>query len=140
MPDGLVISSDMQKGLQNAIENVYPLAEHRECMRHLFSNFKSHYHGDLFKFGLWGAARMYSLTHFAAVMKEIEVECSAFIQYLNKEHNKLWSRSKFGTIAKCDNLTNNIAETFNNWIFQERDKPIVELIDSIGQKIMVRFE
>ena len=140
MPNGLVISSDMQKGLQNAIEKVYPLAQHRECMRHLFSNFKKHYHGDIFKFGLWGAARTYSLTRFTAFINEIEAECPAAIQYLRKEHNKLWSRSKFGTISKCDNLTNNIAETFNNWIIEERSKPVVELIDSIRQKIMINFE
>jgi len=140
MPYGLVISSDIQKGLQNAIEKVYPLAEHRECMRHLFSNFKKKFQGDIFKFGLWGAARTYSVTRFDTFINEIEKYCPTAIQYLNKEHNKLWSRSKFGTIAKCDNLTNNIAETFNNWISEERNKPIVDLIDSIRQKIMVRFE
>nr|GFB95785.1 hypothetical protein CTI12_AA051450 [Tanacetum cinerariifolium] len=32
-PNGLVISSDMQKGLEAAITQVYPNAEHRECMR-----------------------------------------------------------------------------------------------------------
>nr|GEX78420.1 transposase, MuDR, MULE transposase domain protein [Tanacetum cinerariifolium] len=39
-PDGLVISSDMQKGLEVAIMQVYPNVEHRECMRHLYSNYK----------------------------------------------------------------------------------------------------
>lgn len=39
-PDGLVLSSDMQKGLQAAIMHVYPNVEHRECIRHLYSNFK----------------------------------------------------------------------------------------------------
>ena len=139
MPEGLVISSDMQKGLQNAIENVYPLAEHRECMRHLFSNFKKKFRGDLFKFGLWGAARTYSQSHFDALIAEIEANCPAAMEFLNKEHTKLWSRSKFGTIAKCDYLTNNIAEVFNSWISEERHKPIIDLIDAIRQRIMVRF-
>jgi hypothetical protein len=55
----------------------------------------------------------------------------------------LWSRSKFGTIAKYNNPTNNIAETFNNWTSEERNKPIMDLIDSFQQKIikiMVSFE
>ncbi|PWA64461.1 hypothetical protein CTI12_AA342820 [Artemisia annua] len=39
-PYGLVISSDMQKGLEGAIMQVYPSVEHRECIRHLYSNFK----------------------------------------------------------------------------------------------------
>jgi hypothetical protein len=31
--------------LQNALAKVYPLAEYKEYMRHLFSNFKKHYQG-----------------------------------------------------------------------------------------------
>ncbi|MFS7904830.1 putative transposase, MuDR, plant, MULE transposase domain-containing protein [Helianthus anomalus] len=39
-PDGLVFSSDMQKGLDVAITQIYSNVEHRECIRHLYSNFK----------------------------------------------------------------------------------------------------
>jgi hypothetical protein len=85
-------------------------------MRHLFNNFEKHYHGDLFRFGLWGAARTYSLTRFEALIDEMKKACPAAIQYLNTEHNKLWSRNQFGIVSKCDYVTNNIAETFNSWI------------------------
>jgi hypothetical protein len=61
-----------------------------------------------------GATKTYSVTRFDTFINEIEKYYPTAIQYLNKEHNKLWSRSKFETIAKCDNLTNSIAETFNN--------------------------
>jgi hypothetical protein len=74
-------------------------------MRHLFSNFKKKFQGDIFKFGLWGTARTYYVTHFDTFINEIEKDYPTAIQYLNKEHDKLWSRSKFGTITKCDNLT-----------------------------------
>ncbi|XP_035845425.1 uncharacterized protein LOC110893254 [Helianthus annuus] len=56
-PNGLVISSDMQKGLDIAITQVYPNVEHRECIRHLFSNFKKRFRGDLFTRNLWRAAK-----------------------------------------------------------------------------------
>nr|KAJ0208063.1 hypothetical protein LSAT_V11C500234360 [Lactuca sativa] len=39
-------SSDMQKGLEVAITQVYPNVEHRECIRHLYSNFKKHFRCD----------------------------------------------------------------------------------------------
>ncbi|GJS02479.1 transposase, MuDR, MULE transposase domain protein [Tanacetum coccineum] len=58
-PNGLVISSDMQKGLGAAITQVYPDVEHRECMRHMYSNFKKQFRGDFFKFNIWGAANTY---------------------------------------------------------------------------------
>ena len=37
-PDGLVIHTDACKGLEIAVEKVFPQVEHRECMRHLAGN------------------------------------------------------------------------------------------------------
>ena len=36
----LAISSDACKGLENAVRNEFPWAEHRECFRHLMDNFQ----------------------------------------------------------------------------------------------------
>ncbi|GJT72319.1 uncharacterized protein Tco_1031605, partial [Tanacetum coccineum] len=60
-PHGLVISSDMKKGLEVAITQVYPDAEHRECLWHLYSNFKKQFRGDFYNEKLWGAAKTYSV-------------------------------------------------------------------------------
>jgi len=43
-PNGLVIHTDACKGLEIAVDQVFPGLEHRECMRHLVANF-----GKLFK-------------------------------------------------------------------------------------------
>ena len=43
-PDGLVIHTDACKGLEIAVEKVFPQVEHRECMRHrslAFPNLRS---------------------------------------------------------------------------------------------------
>ena len=37
-PNGLVIHTDACKGLEVAVDNVFPGVEHRECMRHLAAN------------------------------------------------------------------------------------------------------
>ena len=59
--------------------------------------------------------------------------------WLLKNHKQLWARSQFSTTSKCDYVTNNIAETFNNWIRELKSLPIVELMDKIRQLIMERF-
>jgi hypothetical protein len=69
----------------------------------------------------------------------MEQICPAAKKYLHDEHTKLWSRSQFKVTTKCDYITNNISETFNSWIFEERHKLILNLLDSIRKKIMVRF-
>ena len=38
------------------VGEVFPGAEHRECMHHLVSNFKKRYHGKVLDDHLWAAA------------------------------------------------------------------------------------
>ena len=139
-PEGLVISSDMQKGLASAIMQIYPTVEHRECIRHLYSNFKKTYRGDFFKSNLWGAAKTYSIIQHDRFLKEIANKSEDAIKYLALNHNKIWSRSKFGTISKCDYMTNNISEAFNSWIGACRYKPVLDLLDDIREKILKRLD
>nr|XP_043623589.1 uncharacterized protein LOC122595313 [Erigeron canadensis] len=139
-PNGLVISSDMQKGLEVAITQVYPNIEHRECIRHLYSNLKRHFHDDFFYFKLWGAAIAYCVNDHDRLLDEIDVVRKEAITYLNDNHNKIWSRCKFGTTSKCDYITNNISESFNSWVGDLRYRPVLDLLDAIREKLMKRFD
>lgn len=47
-PPGLVISSDACKGLETAIDLVFPNCENRECVRHLYANFMKKFHGKVY--------------------------------------------------------------------------------------------
>jgi len=46
-------------------------------------------------------------------------------------------RSAFNPAIKCDYVTNNIAEVFNNWIKDIKDLPVCELANKVRQKIMM---
>ena len=46
---GLSWISDKQKGLLNAIVEMFPHSEHRHCVKHLHNNFKVHHKGLLLK-------------------------------------------------------------------------------------------
>ncbi|XP_076890570.1 uncharacterized protein LOC143541705 [Bidens hawaiensis] len=139
-PNGIVISSDMQKGLDIAIPQVYPTVEHRECVRHLYSNFKRHFRGEFFTRNLWHAARTYRLTEFERLLNEIGEANNDALTYLNENHNRIWSCGKFVTTSKCDYITNNISEAFNSWIGEVRVQPVLNLLDSIREMNMVRLD
>ncbi|XVF86164.1 hypothetical protein PTKIN_Ptkin18bG0018200 [Pterospermum kingtungense] len=50
-----------------------------------------------------------------------------------------WSRSHFSTNPKCDMLLNNLCETFNKYILEAMDKPILTMIETIRSKLMQRI-
>nr|KAJ0226743.1 hypothetical protein LSAT_V11C100045490 [Lactuca sativa] len=100
-PNGHVISSHMQKGLELAITQE--------------------------------AANAYSVSKHGRLSNEIATKCVDAISYLNENHKKIWSRSKFGTLVKCDYITNNISETFNSWVGNIHYKPVLDLLDNLGE-------
>jgi hypothetical protein len=69
-PSGLVICTDACKGLGTAVGAVFPQAKHRECMRHMYSNFMKHYSGDVFTDHLYLAARSFMDGMFKWHMKK----------------------------------------------------------------------
>nr|KAJ0212689.1 hypothetical protein LSAT_V11C400164730 [Lactuca sativa] len=135
MPNGLVISSDMQKGLEVAMMNVYPDVEH---IRHLYSNFKMHFRGDFLNTKLWVATKTYRSTKNDRLSKEISDKNEDAIAYLNTNHKKYGVEEVWYT-SKCDYITNNISETFNSWIGKLRYKFVLDLLGAIREKIMRRF-
>jgi hypothetical protein len=59
--------------------------------------------------------------------------------WMKWNHPLLWYRCGFNTDIKCNYITNNIAEVFNNWVKDHKDLPICELADRIRVKIMKLF-
>jgi len=59
--------------------------------------------------------------------------------YLEKIDPRSWSRHAFGTSAKTDMISNNIAESFNSWIKDARDKPLITMLEIIRRQLMNRY-
>ena len=112
-PLGLVICSDACKGLEKVVGAVFPHAENKECMRHLYQNFMKHYSGDVFTDHLYPAARSYTEGMFRWHMKKIFEFAPDAIEYLKEHHSRIWYRCAFSELSKCDYLTNNVSESFN---------------------------
>ncbi|XP_078176238.1 uncharacterized protein LOC144569652 [Carex rostrata] len=138
-PPGLAISSDAGKGLGNAIASVFPDSKHRECMRHLMSNFKKKFHGEIFDTHMWPAAKAYTIEKSEYHLSMINEGAPAAIEFIGKNHKHLWCRSRFSELTKCNYVNNNISESFNSWIKEYKGLHIIDLVDQIRQLIMVTF-
>ena len=59
------------------------------------------------------------------------------IQLLQANHKLLWYMCGFNPEIKCDYITSNIAESFNNRIRDIKDLPVAYLADKFREMIMV---
>jgi hypothetical protein len=108
-PPRLVICSDACKGLEKAVGAIFPQAENRECMMHLYKNCMKHYSSDVFTDHLYPAARSYTEGMFRWHMKKIFELAPAAIEYLQEHHPRIWYKCAFLELSKCDYLTNNVS-------------------------------
>jgi hypothetical protein len=135
----LAIHTDACKGLENAVNNVFPHAEKRECFGHLWMNLIKKFRGD--EFGrMWPAARAYTKQTHSYHLGKIMTACPEFATWLNTYHSLLWYRADFNTAIKCDHINNNLAESFNNRVKELKDLPVHDLVDQIRLLMMRLWE
>jgi zinc finger SWIM domain-containing protein 3 len=129
----LAVCIDACKGLEEAVKLVFPMAEQRECFKHLMDNYVKKYRGAEHMYLIGRAYRKdvhdYHMNHVYAIPK-IKL-------FLDTYHSLKWYRSGFNLAIKCDYVTNNIVEVFNNWIKDIKDLLVSELVDKVREKIMV---
>jgi hypothetical protein len=114
---------------------VFPHAEKRECFRHLMQNYINPFHGKEYMYPVAWAYQSEVYEHHKA-----NVACIDGVFVWRKQHHKLlWYRSGFNTAIRCDYVTNNITEVFNNWIKDYKDLPVCELSDKIRVILMELF-
>jgi transposase-like protein len=122
----LVISTDAGKGIEEAVEGVYPKVEHRECMRHLLKNIKKTYSDTLYGKNMWTAAKSFTADEFNFFMRNIEEKDPKTLEWLDENHPYIWSRNKFSKDCKVDYINNNLSESFNSWVSKTKEHQIME--------------
>jgi hypothetical protein len=131
----LVVSSDACKGMENATKVVFSHAEQRECFRHLMENYVKKYEGAQNMYPTARAYRKVVHDNYKAIVRS-KLDAA---HWLDTYHSLLWYRSGFNPAIKCDYVTNNIAQPFNNWIKVIKDLLMCKLADKIREKIMELF-
>ena len=138
-PPGLTICTDCGQAVITGVSEVFPNVEHRECMWHLVQNFKKRFSGKVFDEHLWAAAYSWNSYMFEKHIKAMAEANPAAMTYLQQTHTKLWTRSQYSTLSKVDYVTNNLVETFNNWIKADKGLHLDDLMDTIRQKLLIKW-
>ena len=101
------------QGLINVVEKVFPDAEHRFCVRHLYQNFHKKFKGETLKNLLWAMARSTNLPRWnenREKMREVSIDAYNWLE--GKPPNQ-WVKNFFSDFPKCDILLNNMSEVYN---------------------------
>ncbi|PWA41822.1 hypothetical protein CTI12_AA426570 [Artemisia annua] len=114
-------------GLKEAVREWLPMAEHRQCTRHIYANLKKSWPGLYFKNLFWGAA--------STTMQHVFEEKMNLLRNLNEEAHKwlverdpnTWSRTFFQMNKSCG--------AFENGIYKAR-----ELGDAITPSVRKEIE
>ncbi|XP_050233824.1 uncharacterized protein LOC126682258 [Mercurialis annua] len=137
--EGYAVISDMQKGLESAVKDILPQAEHRRCARHVYANWAKKWRGDERKKAFWSCAKATTfadlnvrLTHLGTLGNNIVNDALSY-------EIETWSKVYFDTSIKCDVVDNNLAETFNGWILEPRCKSVITMLEDIRVKVMNRL-
>ncbi|KAK2644759.1 hypothetical protein Ddye_019954 [Dipteronia dyeriana] len=132
--------TDKQKGLVETIGEIWKNSEHRNCVRHLYANFKKKFKTYGIQTKVWEAANATTVEDFNRVMTKIKDMNEKAHEWLCEKPAKQWSKSHFRDWSKCDILLNNLCESVNGdrVILEERSAPIFSMLEMIRVKIMNR--
>jgi hypothetical protein len=114
------------------VTDVFPWLEKRECFRHLMQNYIKQFLG---KEHMYPTAQAYMLEVHEQHKANV-VGIDGLTKWFKENHYFLWYRSGFNSDIKCDYITNNISEVFNNWIKDHNDLPVCDLANKIRVMIM----
>ncbi|GJZ61273.1 RNA-directed DNA polymerase, eukaryota, reverse transcriptase zinc-binding domain protein [Tanacetum coccineum] len=113
---GLTIISDAHKGLIEAVSSWFPNAEHRQCTRHIYANFKRKWSGLQYKRLFWIAVATSVEQVFLQKMEEIKLLDVAAFNWLVERNPNSWSRTYFEMDRCTTTFENGISESFNSRI------------------------
>ena len=127
------------QAMMNGVSEVFPQAEHRECMYHHVQNFKKRYSGHIFYNHLWASAYSWNPYMFEKHYQMMAEKNPEAMKYLQENHKKLWTRSQFSTLSKVDYITNNLAEAFNKWVKDIKSQNLDDLLDTIRHMLLIKW-
>ncbi|BFG33337.1 hypothetical protein CerSpe_196110 [Prunus speciosa] len=134
---GYVFMTYKQKGLIDVVDALFPHAEHRHCVKHLYGNLYLKHRGLALKHQMEAIARATTVPWFNAEMRKMLELSKPAHDWLAEKDPRHWSKAYFKSDSKCDMLMNNLCEAFNRGIMDARDKPVLTILERIQLYIML---
>ncbi|KAJ9552457.1 hypothetical protein OSB04_016502 [Centaurea solstitialis] len=131
--------SDRQKGVIPAVARVFPCAEHRYCIRHIYENMKKRWRGKEYKDLLYKCAGCTTIPEFNRCMAELRQVNKDAYAWLKEIPPQSWAKSHFSGRAHTDVTLNNMCEVFNSQLVDARDKPIIMALEYVRVYLMKRI-
>ena len=113
---GLTLLSDQHKGLIEAVKDILPQAEHRQCARHVYANFKKKFNGLEYKRLFWCAAMSHVKAEFESHMLELKQISKDAYDHLIQRNPSSWCQAFFEKDRACEAVENGFCESFNKMI------------------------
>ncbi|ERN11029.1 uncharacterized protein LOC18439213 [Amborella trichopoda] len=131
----LMFISEKQKGLQTALETVFPDAFHAFSMGSLAENFNDDLRNCELTRYFWLVARAKTLSEFEARMVELGAVSEAATAWIEGIPAKFWAAA-YCEGMRYNHLTSKLLESFNKWLDDSRDLPIIKFVESLRMKLM----
>ncbi|XP_020266828.1 uncharacterized protein LOC109842351 [Asparagus officinalis] len=145
-PHKLVIISDADKGIREAVREYFPDAIHSRCVLHLVENFRKKLRDLSFKAKdtrilgnlLQSACYKYTKAEWNDYVEDIRLADERAYNIVMNYAPENWANAIFPGI-RYGHVTSNVAESFNKWIHEARLLRILQLVEHIRKQIMVRM-
>ena len=133
------IISDKQKRLINVVLDNLPNAEHRHCARHIYANWKNVYGEYDYESYFWAVAFSGNEGDYNYNMDALKSYDPLAHEDLLKTDPTAWCRAFFSSNAVCEDVNNNLSESFNKTIRESRKMPMIDMLEDVRRTCMKRI-
>lgn len=134
----VIIMSDREKGIINAVNQIAPHSSKAFCVRHIAKNLRNSFRDNIAMGYYWRSVNTYSIEEFINQMSSLQVHNKPFYQRLIDIGVDKWANSKF-PIPRFGKNTNNPAESINSALKKYISSDITTLIIPINNYVMEIF-
>lgn len=135
----LTVISDKKKGLINVVADLLPQAEHRHCARHIYANWRKVYSDYSHESYFWAIAYSSTNGDYRWNMDALRLYDPQAHDDLLKTDPRTWCRAFFSTHSRCEDVSNNLCESFNRTIRDARNLPVINMLEEVRRTSMKRI-